>query len=327
MPWPRKWRECYLAPGSIAGFFSRVYGPFTIWLNGRGLGDEFEPLRDFVRCRIFASFVVRRGILVLGKPSLGGDRREVTDDMALNDMPEDLLHLIRQRGLAYLAKDGKWLIKGFVTSAMVDALRRELSELVNMEIAARLLGLPQAAVLMQIEAGALAPRLTMPSGDFLFDCGTLRSWRQLAAVNEAGLLQRFDDRNNTALTLAEVAKRLKITLKTAFYLAQNGFLGADPTSSAGRAGTAAAHITSVVAFEDVFVSIGQLAALAHTPQGALAIRLRNAGVAMVAMPPGLSRIYWRHDIRAFGLPQPDLRPFCIMNASGDAVRPSLLENR
>lgn len=63
-------------PGANRRFFSRVYGPFTTWLNSRGLGDEFEPLRDLVRRRIFASFAVRRGILVLGKPSPGADRRE-----------------------------------------------------------------------------------------------------------------------------------------------------------------------------------------------------------------------------------------------------------
>lgn len=209
-----------------------------------------------------------------------------------------------------------------MTPAMVEALRRELSELVNMEIAARLLGLSQPAVLTQIAAGALAPRLTVSSGDYLFDCGMLRSWRQLVAVSETGLLQGFGDRNNSALTLAEVAKRLKITLKTVFYIVQNGFLGTDPTSSAGRAGTAAPHILSVAAFEDVFVSIGQLAALAHTPQGALAIRLRNAGVAMVAMPPGLSRIYWRCDIGAFGLPQPNPGHVSVTNAAEDAGLPS-----
>ncbi|WEF25129.1 TniQ family protein [Paracoccus sp. S3-43] len=60
-------------PGVDRRFFSRVYGPFSTWLNGRGLSDEFEPLRDIVRRRIFASFAVRRGILVLGKPSPGGD--------------------------------------------------------------------------------------------------------------------------------------------------------------------------------------------------------------------------------------------------------------
>ncbi|MFV0383634.1 TniQ family protein, partial [Paracoccus sp. (in: a-proteobacteria)] len=49
-------------------FFSRVYGPFTTWLNGRGLGDEFEPLRDIVRRRILASFAVRRGFWCWGNP-------------------------------------------------------------------------------------------------------------------------------------------------------------------------------------------------------------------------------------------------------------------
>lgn len=61
-------------PGVDRRFFSRVYGPFTTWLNGRGLGDEFEPLRDLVRGQIFGGFAVRRGILVLGKPSPGWGR-------------------------------------------------------------------------------------------------------------------------------------------------------------------------------------------------------------------------------------------------------------
>lgn len=132
-------------------FFSRVYGPFTTWLNSRGLGNEFEPLRDLVRRRIFASFAVRRGILVLGKPSPGGGRREDADGMALDDMPANLPHLMRQRGLAHHAGDSKWRPKGFVTSAMVDALQRELSELVEMEAAVTLLGLSQGELLAQIE--------------------------------------------------------------------------------------------------------------------------------------------------------------------------------
>ncbi|MFV0409398.1 MAG: hypothetical protein ACK5LJ_06790, partial [Paracoccus sp. (in: a-proteobacteria)] len=264
---------------------------------------------------------------VLGKPSPGGDRREDADVMALDVMPADLLYLMRQRGLAHRADDGTWRPKGFVTPAMVNALQRELGELVEMEAAVTWLGLSQAELLVQIEAGAIAPRLITLAGETLFDGGMLRSWGRLTKINETGLPQRFGDRDSIALAVANVAQRLKITPKTVFYLIENGFLGAVPISGAGRAGTAAVHVLSVAAFEDVFVSIGQLAALARTPQGALAIRLRNAGVAMVAMPPGLSRIYWRCDMRASGLPFSDPGDLGITKAPEDAVRPSLPGSR
>lgn len=309
-------------PGIDRRFFSRVYGPFTTWLNSRGLGDEFEPLRDLVRRRIFASFAVRRGILVLGKPSPGGGRREDADGMALDDMPANLPHLMRQRGLAHHAGDSKWRPKGFVTSAMVDALQRELSELVDMEAAATLLGLSQAEMLAQIETSTITPRLITLAGVPLFDGEMLRSWGRLAVTNETGRPQHFGDRDSTALAVAAVVQRLKITPKTVFYLIENGFLSAGKISDAGRTGMAVVHSSSLAAFEDVFLSIGQLSALARTPQGALAIRLRNAGVAMVAMPPGLSRIYWRCDMRASGLPFPDPGDVGIMNAPEDAARPS-----
>ena len=308
-------------------FFSRVYGPFTTWLNSRGLGDEFEPLRDIVRRRIFASFAVRWGILVLGKPSSGGNRREDADGIALDDMPSDLLHLMRQRGLAHHAGDGKWCPKGFVTLAMVDALQRELSELVDMEAVATLLGLSRTGLLARIEAGIITPRLITLAGEPLFDGGMLRSWNRLAASHGTGLIRHCGDMDSTVLTVAAVTQRLKITPKTVFYLIENGFLCAGQISDLGRTGTAAVHSSSLAAFEDVFLSIGQLSALARTPQGALAIRLRNAGVAMVAMPPGLSRIYWRCDMRASGLPFPDPGDVGITNAPEDAARPSLPESR
>ncbi|MFD1882157.1 TniQ family protein [Paracoccus pacificus] len=314
-------------PGVDRRFFSRVYGPFTTWLNSRGLGEEFEPLRDLVRCRIFASFVVRRGILVLGKPSSGGDRREDADGMALNDMPANLPHLMQRRGLAHHAGDSKWCPKGFVTPAMVDALQRELSELVDIEAAATLLGLSQAEVLAQIETGTITPRLITLAGEPLFDGGMLRSWGRLAANNETGRPQHFGDRDNAALAVAAVVQRLKITPKTVFYLIENGFLCAGRISDAGRTGMAVVHSSSLAAFEDVFLSIGQLSALVRTPQGALAIRLRNAGVSMVAMPPGLSRIYWRCDMRASGLQFPDPGDVGVMNALEDAARPLLPESR
>ena len=314
-------------PGIDRRFFSRVYGPFTTWLNSRGLGDEFEPLRDIVRRRIFASFAVRRGILVLGRPSPGAGRRADVDGVVLDDMPEDLLHLMRQRGLAHHAGNGEWRPKGFVTLAMVDALHRELSELVDREVAAELIGLPRTGLLAHIETGALVPKLTMPSGDYLFDRGMLRSWTRLFAGDEAGFGPHRGGESAAVLTVADTAQRLKITRKTAFYLMGNGFLGAVQAAGMVRAGTAAVHPLSVTAFEDVFLSIGQLSALAGTPQGALAIRLRNAGVAMVAMPPSLSRIYWRRDIDAFRLPLADLNDVGTTSVPEDGGQPSLPENR
>lgn len=57
--------------GVDSRFFGRLFGPWTAWLNGRGLGDEFEPLRDVVRRHVFDNFSVRKGVLVLGVPSEG----------------------------------------------------------------------------------------------------------------------------------------------------------------------------------------------------------------------------------------------------------------
>ncbi|MFV0383635.1 hypothetical protein [Paracoccus sp. (in: a-proteobacteria)] len=128
--------------------------------------------------------------------------------MALDVMPSDLLHLMRQRGLAHQPDDGKWCPKGFVTSAMVEALQRELSELVDME-AATLLGLSRAGLLTQIEAGIISPRLISQAGEPLFDGGMLRLWSRRAAYDAAHASQHHGSEDGTLLTVTAATQRLE----------------------------------------------------------------------------------------------------------------------
>ena len=106
-------------------FFSKVYGPLTNWLGSRSLGPEFEPIREIVREVIVQNFNVRRGVLVLGKPSEGKsterrDRMEVT-------VPKELSALMLQRGLARHGTEKDVVPMGFVTHAMIKAIKYELS--------------------------------------------------------------------------------------------------------------------------------------------------------------------------------------------------------
>lgn len=301
------------SPGADRRFFSRVYGPFTTWLNDRGLGDEFEPLRDLVRGCIFNRFAVRRGILVLGRQSPGFGRHDGGDSTSLADMSESLCSLMRKRGLVYLADDGTPRLQGFAVPAMVVAMRAEHDNaehdnLVDMASAAALLGLPRPDLQGHVDTGTLIPQQVTPAGDGLFDRSMLRAWYRRLNTRSYGDDARYELSERFApKTVAEVMRQLKITRKTVFCLIENGFLNAVRGSSALRAGTAAVDSLSLAAFGDVFVSIGHLSVLSGIPQGALAMRLRNADVATLAMPPSLSRIYRRDDIDQFGLPLLDLK--------------------
>ena len=63
-----------------------------------------------------------------------------------------------------------------------------------------------------------------------------------------------------------------------------------------RRGTTVITIDSIAQFQACFISLGELALVTQRPQGALSMKLRNANVALLAMPPDLSRIYWREDM-------------------------------
>lgn len=79
------------------------------------------------------------------------------------------------------------------------------------------------------------------------------------------------------------------------YLLQSGFLAETDKPLDKRGGTRALSDFSVSAFEFNFVSLGQLAVDHKVRLGAMAIRLRNLNVPLVAMPPNFSRFFWRGD--------------------------------
>ena len=66
--------------------------------------------------------------------------------------------------------------------------------------------------------------------------------------------------------------------------------------------------------QQVFISLGEFADVIQHPQGALSMTLRNADVALLALPPDLSRIYWREDVGTYvaseqaKLPPQNFRP-------------------
>ena len=98
-------------------FYMKVYGPLTVWLNGSGIGREFEPLRAIVRNHIIRHFSVRRGVLVLGRPS-EGKRANPSTSCAVN-VPKSLETLMLKRELAVELVNGAVVPEGFVTRSML----------------------------------------------------------------------------------------------------------------------------------------------------------------------------------------------------------------
>ncbi|WP_252737603.1 hypothetical protein [Citreicella sp. C3M06] len=101
------------------------------------------------------------------------------------------------------------------------------------------------------------------------------------------------------LSTSAVAQELRITAKTVRYLVENGLLHGADASELYRRGTTVVTAGSLMQFREIFISLGELADVAQRPQGALSMRLRNADVALLAMPHDLSRIFWREDVRAY----------------------------
>lgn len=233
-------------------FFSKVYGPLTTWLNGRGLGDESEPLKSVVRAHIFGNFAVRRGVLVLGRPSIG--KTGNSQSIAIAGLPKRLTALMLKRGLASQDVDGNIAPEGFVTETMIAALKREPSH---------------------------RPRA---------------SGEQDALSDERELEPLGIKVRSSVITVSDVVKRLKVTKPTVLYLCKNGLLKQLQSPSCQRDGSVAISAKSVEKFTRTYVSLGCFAAKRKCRQGALAIKLKNADIPMLAMPPKFSRIYRRTDL-------------------------------
>ncbi|GGG68974.1 hypothetical protein GCM10011415_15360 [Salipiger pallidus] len=100
------------------------------------------------------------------------------------------------------------------------------------------------------------------------------------------------------LSISAVAQELRVTAKTVRYLVENGLLHGVDAAELYRRGATVVTAGSLMQFREIFISLGELADAAQRPQGALSMRLRNADVALLAMPHDLSRIYWREDVCA-----------------------------
>ena len=83
------------------------------------------------------------------------------------------------------------------------------------------------------------------------------------------------------------------------YLVEDGLLHGADASELYRRGATVVTAGSLMQFREIFISLGELADVARRPQGALSMKLRNADVALLAMPHDLSRIFWREDVRAY----------------------------
>jgi hypothetical protein len=238
-------------------FFAKIYGPFITWLRGRGLGEEFEPLRDVVRRQIFASFPVRKGILVLGVPSAG-----ITASNAAAVLPEaeyirENGRLLVQRGLAQQDDLGHVNLKGFVTEGMLKSFVRE----------------------------RLADTQTMRHGNV---CRA-----PLGSVVKTGLSRSS---SAETMSVPEAVCFLHVTAKTVSYLAEHRFLERAEAAVGYRTGSLVLRASSLRVFCARYVSLGELVEVSQCPQGALVMKLRNSGLDMLAMPPDFSRIFWREDI-------------------------------
>ncbi|MBQ2262447.1 MAG: TniQ family protein [Loktanella sp.] len=100
------------------------------------------------------------------------------------------------------------------------------------------------------------------------------------------------------LSVGDAARQLRVTVKTVGYLIQHGMLRGEDTSELYRRGATVVTADSLTQFHESFISLGELAEVIQRPQGALSMKLRNANVALLAMPHDLSRIYWRVDVSA-----------------------------
>jgi hypothetical protein len=101
------------------------------------------------------------------------------------------------------------------------------------------------------------------------------------------------------LSVGDAARQLRVTVKTVGYLIQHGILCGVETSELYRRGATVVTADSLTRFRETFISLGEFAEAVKRPQGSLSMKLRNANVALLAMPHDLSRIYWREDVDAY----------------------------
>lgn len=101
------------------------------------------------------------------------------------------------------------------------------------------------------------------------------------------------------LSIGDAVGQLRVTAKTVGYLIQHGMLCGVDASEQYRRGATVVTIDRLARFQESFISLGELAEVVQRPQGALSMKLRNANVALLAMPHDLSRIYWREDVSAY----------------------------
>ncbi|TQS74051.1 TniQ family protein [Rhodobacteraceae bacterium] len=104
---------------------------------------------------------------------------------------------------------------------------------------------------------------------------------------------------DSRLSIGDAAGQFRVTAKTVGYLIQHGMLCGVDTSELYRRGATVVTADSLTRFRETFISLGEFAELVQRPQGALSMKLRNANVALLAMPYDLSRIYWRGDVSAY----------------------------
>jgi hypothetical protein len=104
-------------------------------------------------------------------------------------------------------------------------------------------------------------------------------------------------------SIGDATGQLRVTVKTVGYLIQHGMLCGVDTSEIYRRGATVVTADSLMRFQKNFISLGELAEVVQRPQGSLSIKLRNANVALLAMPHDLSRIYWREDVSAYATTQ------------------------
>ncbi|WP_378948398.1 TniQ family protein [Paracoccus sp. R86501] len=236
--------------GVDSRFFGRLFGPWMAWLKSRGLGDEFEPLRDVVRRHVFSNFSVRKGVLVLGVASDGIASLNEQQSLSLEGYAKRNAEDLVSRGLAERDAAGDIMPMSFVTQKMLDAYEREKTS---------------------FRAAGYSSRNAADEENA--QCGSL-------------------------ISVSEAARRLRVTVKTVAYLVQHGLLCGLAASCRYRRGTTVVTANSLKQFQETFISLGQLAAVTQRPQGALSMKLRNASVALLAMPHELSRVYWREDVSA-----------------------------
>ncbi|MFP7675747.1 TniQ family protein [Marivita sp. S0852] len=110
------------------------------------------------------------------------------------------------------------------------------------------------------------------------------------------LADKAERQGGSRVSVSEAARELRVTIKTVSYLVRHGMLCGSDASGLYRRGTTVVTTDSVAQFQASFISLGELALITQRPQGALSMKLRNANVALLAMPPDLSRIYWREDV-------------------------------